>query len=124
MGFELYEAKGKRHRDPPAGPPVFVTVTDSNNLLVNRWASEGLGHPVRVLLYFDRGTRTVGMRPAPEDDSRASRASRRGDGRQFTVGCMGFVREHEIANGRFPAAMEDGMLVFEVGEPGGRFLKG
>ena len=124
MGFELYDAKGARHRPRTPGPETFVTVTPSNTLLVNRHASEAVGHPGRVLLYFDRERRLAGMRPAEEDDARAYRASRRANGMQFTVGCMGFVREHGIGDGRYPARMEGGMLVFAVGERGERFPNG
>ena len=122
MGFELFDSTGQRHGAPQTSSEPFVTVTNSANLLVNRWATDELGNPPRVLLYFDRERRMAGMRPV-DAAPHSYRATPRANGRQFTVGCVGFVREFKIADGRFPAGMEDGMLVFEVGEPGGRFLK-
>jgi len=62
------------------------------------------------------------MRPG-EDDLGAYCASKRTDGGRVTMGCLAFLREHKVADGRFPADVEDGTLVFEVGEPGGRFLR-
>jgi hypothetical protein len=121
MGFELFDSTGQRHGAPQTNSAPFVTVTNSANLLVNRWATDELGNPPRVLLYFDRERRMAGMRGV-EAAPHSYRATPRANGRQFTVGCVGFVREFKIADGRFPAAMEDGMLVFEVGPAGGRFL--
>lgn len=122
MGFELFDSRAKKtERTAPRFVP-FVTVTGSHAMLVNRWATEALGNPKRVLLYFDRERRMVGMRPV-EAAPHSYRASPRANGKQVTVGCLAFVRHHKIADGRFMASMEDGMLVFGVGEPGGRFLK-
>ena len=124
MGFELFDSGPRRSKYHAPGTVPFVTVTNSANLLVNRQASEDMGVPSRVLLYFDRERRAAGIRPAGEDDYRSYRAIPRTNGMQVTIGCVAFVREFKIADGRFPGEMEDGMLVFAVGSPGLRFLGG
>ena len=47
-----------------------MTVTDAKLLLVNRAATEALGLPRRVLLYFDRKGRRAGIRGTEEEGSR------------------------------------------------------
>ena len=118
VSFELFDSRGRDQRPTmPAGGPS-VTVTDNRLLLVNRAATEALGGPARVLLFFDRGGRRAAMREAPKDDPRSYSATPRSNGKQVSVAASRFVRHHKIADGKYPAEMEDGMLIFGVGPEG------
>jgi hypothetical protein len=113
VSFELFDSRGRDQRPTrPAGGPT-VTVTDNRLLLVNRTATEALGEPARVLLFFDREKRLAGIRKA-DDDPRSYSATPRSNGKQVSVAASRFVRHHRIADGKYPAEMEDGMLVFGV----------
>ena len=115
VSFELFDSRSRDQRPArPAGGPS-VTVTDNRLLLVNRAATEALGGPARVLLFFDRGGRRAAIRGAPEGDVRSYSATPRSNGKQVSVAASRFVRHHKIADGKYPAEMEDGMLVFGVG---------
>ena len=115
MSFELFDSRGRDQRPTrPAGGPS-VTVTDNRLLLVNRTATETLGDPARVLLFFDRERRRAGIRKTADDDPRSYSATPRSNGKQVSVAASRFVRHHRIADGKYPAEMEDGMLVFGVG---------
>ena len=115
MSFELFDPKNRPKVPPrPAGAPA-VTVSDNKLLLVNRTATEALGGPQRVLLYFDKENRRAGIRGTEEVGPPSYSATPRSNGRQVSVSAQLFVREHRIADGRYPAEMEDGMLVFAVG---------
>jgi len=92
-----------------------VTVSDNKLLLMNRAATEALGGPRRVLLYFDRENRRAGVRGTEEEAPPSYSATPRSNGKQVSIAASRFVREHGIAGGRYPAEMEDGMLVFGVG---------
>ena len=118
MTFELFDSRGRDQQPTrPAGGPS-VTVTDNRLLLVNRTATEALGEPDRVLLFFDKEGRRVGMRKAESDDPRSYSATPRSNGKQVSVAASRFVRHHKIADGKYPAEMEDGMLVLRVGPEG------
>ena len=118
VSFELFDSRGRDQKPTrPAGGPS-VTVTDNRLLLVNRMATEALGGPARVLLFFDRDGRQAGIRGADADDPRSYSATPRSNGRQVSVAASRFVRHHGIADGRYPAEMDDGMLVFGVGPEG------
>jgi hypothetical protein len=115
VSFELFDSRGRSGKPTvPAGAPS-VTVTDNRLLLVNRTATEALGEPARVLLFFDRDGRLAGIRKADDGDPRSYSATPRSNGKQVSVAASRFVRHHEIADGKYPAEMEDGMLVFGVG---------
>ncbi len=115
MSFELFDSRDRDQRPTrPAGGPS-VTVTDNRLLLVNRAATEAVGDPARVLLFFDRDRRLAGIRKADDGDPRSYSATPRSNGKQVSVAASRFVRHHEIADGKYPAEMEDGMLVFGVG---------
>ena len=115
MSFELFDPKARPKAPPrPAGAPA-VTVSDNKLLLVNRAATEVLGAPRRVLLYFDKENRRAGIRGTEEERPPSYSATPRSNGKQVSVSSQLFVREHRIADGRYPAEMEDGMLVFAVG---------
>ena len=115
VSFELFDPKARPKAPPrPAGTPA-VTVSDNKLLLVNRTATEALGEPGRVLLFFDRDGRRVGIRGADADDPRSYSATPRSNGKQVSVAASRFVRHHGIPDGKYPAEMEDGMLVFGVG---------
>lgn len=115
MSFELFDPKARPKAPPrPAGVPT-VTVSDNKLLLVNRTATEALGEPRRVLLYFDKENRRAGIRGTEEEGLPSYSATPRSNGKQVSVGAQLFVREHKIADGRYPATMEGGMLVFGVG---------
>jgi hypothetical protein len=115
MSFELFDSRVRDQRPTrPAGGPS-VTVTDNRLLLVNRTATEALGAPARVLLFFDRDGRRAGIRGADADDPRSYSATPRSNGKQVSIAASRFVRHHRIADGRYPAELEDGMLVFGVG---------
>lgn len=120
VSFELFDRREKRGpRRAGAGGVAqdpFVTVTNRRALLVNSSATAALGTPSRVLLYFDPGRRLAALRTADEDDPRAYAATRRGHGgRQLSIAVALFVAHHRIAEGKYWASMEDGMLVFGVG---------
>ncbi len=118
MTFELFDSRGRDQRPTrPAGGPS-VTVTDNRLLLVNRTATEILDEPARVLLFLDRGRRLAGIRKASSDDPRSYSATPRSNGKQVSIAASRFVRHHRIADGKYPAEMEDGMLVFGVGPEG------
>jgi hypothetical protein len=118
VSFELFDSRGRDQRPTrPAGGPS-VTVTDNRLLLVNRAATEALGEPARVLLFFDRGGRRAAIREAPKDDPRSYSATPRSNGKQVSIAASRFVRHHKIADGKYPAEMEDGMLIFGVGPEG------
>ena len=89
-------------------------MTDNRLLLVNRAAMEALGEPGRVLLFFDRDTRRAAIGKA-DDDPRSYSATPRSNGKQVSIAASRFVRHHKIADGKYPAAMEGELLVFEVG---------
>ena len=93
-------------------------MTDNRLLLVNRTATEALGVPERVLLFFDRDRRLAGIRKAAADDPRSYSATPRSNGKQVSIAASRFVRHHRIADGKYPAELEDGMLVFGVGPEG------
>jgi hypothetical protein len=113
VSFELFDSRGRDQRPTvPAGGP---SVTDNRLLLVNRTATEALGEPARVLLFFDRDGRQAGIRGADADDPRSYSPTPRSNGKQVSVAASRFVRHYGIADGRYPAEMEDGMLVFGVG---------
>jgi hypothetical protein len=115
VSFELFDSRGRDQRPTrPAGGPS-VTVTDNRLLLVNRAATEALGGPQRVLLFFDREGRRAGIRKADGDDPRSYSATPRSNGKQVSVSASRFVRHHKIADGRYPAEMEGDMLVFGAG---------
>ncbi len=115
VSFELFDSRGRDQRPTvPAGGPS-VTVTDNRLLLVNRMATEVLGGPARVLLFFDREGRRAAMRAAKDGDPRSYSATPRSNGKQVSVAASRFVRHHRIADGKYPAKMEDDLLVFEVG---------
>ena len=116
MSFELFDSRGGRSGVPPrkAGGPR-VTVTDNRILLVNRDATEALGDPMHVFLYFDREGRRAAIGGAELGDPRSYSATRRGNGKQMSLSASRFVRHHRIADGRYPAEMEGNMLVFGVG---------
>lgn len=115
-GFELFDARAVP-ADARAGTgAAAVTVTDNRVLLVNRTATEALGETEHVFLHFDRKRRAVGIGKAPAGDPRSYRATRRGNSKQVAISPTRFVRHYEIPKGNYPAAMEDGLLVFEVGE--------
>ncbi len=82
---------------------------------MNRAATEALGGPSRGLLFFNRDGRQAGIRRADADDPRSYSATPRSNGKQASVAASRFVRHHGIADGRYPAEMEDGMIVFAVG---------
>jgi hypothetical protein len=110
--FELFDSRGRSGKPiVPAGGP---SVTDNRLLLVNRVATEAMGEPERVLLFFDRGRRLAGMSKA-DGDPRSYSATPRSNGKQVSVAASRFVRHHKIDDGRYPAAMEGEMLVFGVG---------
>ncbi len=118
VSFELFDSRGRDRRPTrPAGGPS-VTVTDNRLLLVNRTATEALGGPARVLLFFDRGGRRAAIRKTDHDDPRSYSATPRSNGKQVSVAASRFVRHHKIADGKYPAEMEDGLLVFGVGPEG------
>ena len=114
MSFELFDSRGRDGTPPRAAGGPSVTVTDNRLLLVNRTATEALGEPRRVLLYFDRDGRRAAIE-ASDEDPRSYSATPRSNGKQVSVAASRFVRHHEIADGRYPAEMEGGMLIFEVG---------
>jgi hypothetical protein len=115
VSFELFDSRGRDQRPTrPAGGPS-VTVTDNRLLLVNRTATEALGGPARVLLFFDRDGRRAGIRKADHDDPRSYSATPRSNGKQVSIAASRFVRHHRIVDGKYPAKLEDGMLVFGVG---------
>lgn len=118
MSFELFDSRGRDQRPSRPADGPSVTVTDNRLLLVNRAATEALGEPRRVLLFFDRGRRLAGVRVAVAGDPRSYSATPRSNGKQVSVAASRFVRHHGISNGRYPAEMEDGMLVFAVGPEG------
>ena len=93
-------------------------MTDNRLLLVNRTATEILDEPTRVLLFFDRGRRLAGIRKAFSDDPRSYSATPRSNSKQVSIAASRFVRHHRIADGRYPAELEEGMLVFGVGPEG------
>jgi hypothetical protein len=115
VSFEIFDSGGRDQRPTvPAGGPS-VTVTDNRLLLVNRTATEALGGPARVLPFFDREGRRAAMRAAKDGGPRSYSAAPRSNGKQVSVAASRFVRHHRIADGKYPAEMEDGMLVFRVG---------
>ena len=115
MSFEIFDSGGRDQRPTvPAGGPS-VTVTDNRLLLVNRTATEALGEPARVLPFFDREGRRAAMRTAKDGGLRSYSATPRSNGKQVSVAASRFVRHHRMADGRYLAEMEDGMLVFGVG---------
>ena len=115
VSFELFDPKARPKAPPrPAGAPA-VTVSDNKLLLVNRAATEALGGPRRVLLYFDKENRRAGIRGTEEAASPSYSATPRSNGKQVSVAASRFVRHHRIADGKYLAEMEDGMLVFAVG---------
>lgn len=118
VSFELFDSRGRSGKPTvPAGGPS-VTVTDNRLLLVNRTATEVLSGPERVLLFFDREGRRAGIRKADADDPRSYSATPRSNGKQVSVAASRFVRHHRIADGKYPAGLEDDMLVFAVGPEG------
>ena len=82
---------------------------------MNRAATEALGGPGRVLLFFDRGGRRAAIGKSGPDDPRSYSATPRSNGKQVSVAASRFVRHHSIADGKYPATMEGGLLVFGVG---------
>jgi hypothetical protein len=115
VSFEIFDSGGRDQRPTvPAGGPS-VTVTDNRLLLVNRTATEALGGPARVLPFFDREGRRAAMRAAKDGGPRSYSTAPRSNGKQVSVAASRFVRHHKIADGKYPAETEDGMLVFRVG---------
>ena len=115
VSFELFDSRGRSGKPTvPAGGPS-VTVTDNRLLLVNRTATEALGEPARVLLFFDLDGRRAAIRKAAADDPRSYSATPRSNGKQVSVAASRFVRHHRIADGKYQAEMKDDLLVFEVG---------
>ena len=87
MTFELFDPKARQKAPPrPAGSPA-VTVSDNKLLLVNRTATEALGEPRRLLLYFDREDPRAGIRGTEEEGPPSYSVTPRSNGNSpYTAG--------------------------------------
>ena len=92
-----------------------MTVSNNKLLLVNRTATEAFGEPRRVLLYFDKKNRRTGIRGTEKEGPPSYSVTPRSNGKQVSIAASRFVRHHRIVDGKYPAKLEDGMLVFGVG---------
>ncbi|MEQ1643119.1 MAG: hypothetical protein ABL959_06720 [Pyrinomonadaceae bacterium] len=78
----------------PHSERLYVTLSGKGKLLLNRKAYSVIGNPKRVLLYFNRKTDSIGIRPAHERLAEAFPARVTGGSVVFYVGS--FLRHFGI----------------------------
>lgn len=86
---------------------------NGDSLYLGAAAKDLLGSPGHVALLFDQAKRRAALKPTLSTNPNASKLGR---GRQ--IGARTFIRHYRIRpNTVCPARLEDGLLVFDVGEP-------
>jgi hypothetical protein len=89
VAFELYNPEGPRRTREPT-----VTIYSGEQCFsLNRSAFSALGEPQQIHLYYDRGTRLVGIGPAAK---RSPDLKTGPEGRYYRVGVTGFMRRYDI----------------------------
>ena len=112
MGFEVFN----RQENYRGKVPFARFVGDT--LQLNKAGVLALGDASRVVFLVDRGTRTVRIRKAGEDDLQAFKPYRRQDGTLLSIGMYTFVKEFQPADHvRLPVTLIEGMLQFEMDAP-------
>jgi len=92
VAFELYNPEGPRRTREPT-----VTIYSGEQCFsLNRPAFSALGEPQQIHLYYDRGTRLVGIGPAAKRSPDALNLKTGPEGRYYRVGVTGFMRRYDI----------------------------
>ena len=114
--FEVFQ----RRAAPVVNQP-FVTIQARGTMSLNRAAFEALGEPAAVELLYDRAERLVGFRPVDPTAPHAYQPRKQGKTANYIVSGTAFTQYFGIETGaarRYPAAMQDGVLVVDLKQPG------
>lgn len=110
----------------PATAVATVTVTRSGSLSLSRASYLLIDSPEAVEMFWDAERRLVGIGPATLDTPGAYPVRPNGTGESqrgpLTVGAVAFTKQFvgmdlSVAR-RWPARVEEGMLIFDTSEPG------
>ncbi len=107
-------------RAAPVITEPTVTIQAKGTFGVNRAAAAALGNPERVELLFDRTARVIGLRPADGSVRHAYPLRKQQRSNTYVLAAMAFAQAHGIPTDRarrFPAVMEDGILVIDLNGP-------
>ncbi len=107
-------------RATPAATEPTITVQSKGTFGVNRAAVDALGKPERVELLFDRAARMIGLRPADASISHSYPLRRQQNSNSYVLGAVAFTHAHGIQTDRarrYPAIMEDGILIVDLNGP-------
>jgi hypothetical protein len=102
------------HRGRAAGEPA-LTITAEGRLALNATAFRALGEPRAVALLYSPDGPTIGVRPVAEDYENAVLATSTRN--SCLIAGRQFLRHYGIPYGasvRFPATIEDGVLVADI----------
>jgi hypothetical protein len=92
VAFELYNPEGPRR----TREPTVTIYSGEQSFSLNRSAFSALGEPQQIHLYYDRGTRLVGIGPAAKRSPDALNLKTGPEGRYYRVGVTGFMRRYNI----------------------------
>lgn len=113
MAFEVFTPQATT-----AAGQAYVSIQRNGIISLNRSAYALLGEPAAVELLFDREHQRVGLRAADPSLGHAPRV--RPSRSSVVVSAARFTHHYDIdttVGRRWPAAMEDDVLVFDVSQP-------
>lgn len=93
-----------------------VSVQRKGTFSLNAAAFEGLGKPEAVILFFDKETQAIGLKPADRSIRHAYPIRKQGASQSYLFGAQSFLQHCGLSapsTRTFDPEMEDGILVFE-----------
>lgn len=102
---------------PVASNIPRVAIQKRGNMSLNKAAYKALGEPGFVVLLYDSGTNSIGLRPSQGNVRHAYPVRKQPNSQSYLVAGHAFCRFYGIDTGftrAFEPSMEDGILVVEL----------
>ena len=101
---------------PSSSKMLRVALQKRGTMSLNRAAFKALGEPSHVILFFDKESRAIGIKPADGSVRHAYPVRKQEQAASYLFAAQAFCKHYDLLTGvttAFEPTLEDGMLVFE-----------